>query len=165
MGDTKDFHKRNGEFSFVWVTRPPVPLPGLRLETMFHGVHTVYPPHGQIHLLIVRRADSATYRLFAQDNLLATVSREDLASGIDTRQFPGLITTDRGQHVLRLLHSRNRILSDAWLTFVGHKRPGMPKGLSIKEAEAQAASFDQQIQELSRPVEIQVRLMPLPPSR
>jgi lysophospholipase L1-like esterase len=165
MGDTKEFHKQNGEFSFVWVTRPPFPLPGFRLESTFRRTNTTWPPQGQIHSLIARNAEFATCRLFEQDQLLATVSREDLASGIDTRQFAELITTDRARHILRLIHTRNRILSDAWLTFVGHKRPGMTKGLPIKDAETQAASLDHQIQELSRPVEFHLWLMPLPAPR
>ena len=161
MGDTKDVHKQNGELDFVWVTSPPLPIRGFRLESTFRKTTTSYPSHGQIHSLIVRRAEAVSYRLFAEDQLLATVSREELAAGIDMRRFPGLITTDRGHHILQLLHSRNRILSDAWLTFVGHKRPGMPKGLPIREAESEAASLDRQIRELSRPVELHIRLLPL----
>jgi lysophospholipase L1-like esterase len=161
MGDTKEFHKQNGELDFVWVTSPPLPMPGFRLESNIRRTATSYPPHGQIHSLVVRRGEAGSYRLFAEEQLLATVSREELAASIDMRQFPDLITTDRGRHILQLLHSRNRILSDAWLTFVGHKRPGMPKGLAIKEAEPEAASLDRQIRELSRPVELHIRLMPL----
>jgi lysophospholipase L1-like esterase len=165
IGDTKDFHKQNGELDFVWVTAPPFPMSGFRLESTFRKTTSTYPPHGQIHSIIVRRAETASYRLFAKDQLLATVSREDLAAGIDTRQFPSLITTDRGRTILQLLHSRNRILSDAWLTFIGHKRPGMPKGLAIKEAEVEAASLDRQIHELSRRVELHIRLLPLSATR
>jgi lysophospholipase L1-like esterase len=165
LGDTKDFRKQNGELEFVWTTRPPVSLPGFRLESAFRRATMTYPPHGEIHSLSVRRAEGATYRLFAEDQLLATASREQLAAGIDTRQYPSLITTDRGRHILQLLHSRNRIMSDAWLTFVGHKRPGMPKGLGVKEAEAEAVSLDRQIEDLSRPVELHIRLLPLPASR
>jgi lysophospholipase L1-like esterase len=162
IGDTTDFHKQSGELSFVWVTRPPLPMPGFRLESTFRRITTAYPPQGQIHSLIVRRAEGATYRLFGEDQLLATVSREELAAGIDTRRFATLVTTDRGRHALQLLHSRNRILSDAWLTFIGHKRPAMPAGHAVKQAEAEAASLDRQIQELTRPVELHIRLLPLP---
>jgi hypothetical protein len=40
----------------------------------------------------------------------------------------------------------------------------MPKGHPIKEAEAEAGSLDRQIQELGRPVELRIRLLPLPSS-
>jgi lysophospholipase L1-like esterase len=165
MGDTRDFRKRDGEFSFTWVTQPPVPLIGFQLESTFHKTTTTLPPHGQIQSVIVRHAQAATYRVFAQDELLTTVSRDELAAGVDTRQFGSLITTDRARHILQLLHSRNRIIGDAWLTFVGHKRPGLPKGHSVQEAETEAASLDRQIRELSRPVELQLRLVPLPGTR
>ena len=165
IGNTRDFRKQNGELDFVWTTHPPVPMPGFRLESTFRRTTTTYPPHGQMDSLIVRRAEAGIYRLFVEDQLLSTASREELAAGIDMRQFPSVITTDRGRHILQLLHSRNRIMSDAWLTWVGHKRPGMPKGLGIKEAEAEAASLDRQIQVLSRPVDLHIRLLPLPASR
>jgi lysophospholipase L1-like esterase len=165
VGDTKAFHKQDGELSFVWVTRPPMPLPGFPLESHFRRATMTLPPHGQIHSLVARHAEFATYRLFEHDQLLATISREELASGLDTRQFAGLITTDRGRYILQLIHTRNRVLSDAWLTFVGHKRPGMTKGLPVREAEAQAASFNQQIQALGRPVELHFRLAPFSATR
>src|SRR6266850_1188665 len=160
VGDTREFHKQEGELRFVWVTRPPMPLPGFGLDFIFHGTRTTVPPQGQVHSLIAHQGAAGTYRLFEQDQLLTTLSREDLALGIDTRQFDHLITTDRGRHILRLIHTRNRILSDAWLTFAGHKRPGMPKGLPVEEAQAQAASVNRQIEELSRPVELHFRLVP-----
>jgi lysophospholipase L1-like esterase len=165
MGDTKDFRKQGGEFSFTWVTQPPVPLIGFRLESTVRRTTTTLPPYGQIHSVIVRHAGPATYRLFAQDELLATVSPSELASGVDTRQFANMVTTDRGRHILQLLRSRNRIIGDAWLTLVGHKRPGMAKGHSVQEAEVEAVSLDRQIRELSRPVELHLRLMPLPATR
>jgi hypothetical protein len=135
------------------------------LESTVRRTTTTLPPYGQIHSVIVRHAGPATYRLFAQDELLATVSPSELASGVDTRQFANMVTTDRGRHILQLLRSRNRIIGDAWLTFVGHKRPGMAKGHSVQEAEVEAVSLDRQIRELSRPVELHLRLMPLPATR
>jgi len=162
-GDTREFQRHEGELRFVWVTQPSMPLPGFGLESTVHGSRTIVPPQGQLHLLIARQGQAATYRLFEQDQLLTTVAREDLSRGIDLRQFDRLITTDRGRNILRLIHTRNRILGDAWLTFVGHKRPGMPKGLPVQDAEAQVDALNRQIKELSRPVELHFRLMPLIP--
>jgi lysophospholipase L1-like esterase len=162
MGDTREFHKLEGEVSFVWSTRPPMPWPGFGMEFTFHKTRMFFPAQGQSHLLIARNGQAPTYRLFEKEELLATLSREDLARGLDTRGFDRLITTDRGRTILHLTHTRNRILSDAWLTFVGHERPGMAKGLPIDEAKARAASVDRQIEELSRPVDLHLRLVALP---
>jgi hypothetical protein len=41
----------------------------------------------------------------------------------------------------------------------------MTKGLPVREAEAQAASFNVQIQELGRPVELHFRLAPFSATR
>jgi hypothetical protein len=164
-GDTRQFHRQEGELGFVWVTRPPMPLPGFELEHIVHGARTMIPAQGEAHSLIARNGEAATYRLFEQDQLLTTASREELVRGIDTRQFDRLLTTDRGRNILRLIHTRNRILSDAWLTFIGHKRPGMSKGLPLEEAATKASSITRQIDELSRPVELHLRLVALPTVR
>jgi hypothetical protein len=41
----------------------------------------------------------------------------------------------------------------------------MAKGLPLEEAEAKAASITRQIEELSHPVELRLRLVPLPTAR
>ena len=45
----------------------------------------------------------------------------------------------------KLIDKRRKIRSDAWRTFIGHKRPGVRKGLPIEEAEKQAAELDLKI--------------------
>jgi lysophospholipase L1-like esterase len=47
--------------------------------------------------------------------------------------------------LIKMIHQRGRILSDAWLTDIGHSRPGMTKGLPLKEAQAQAQELGQTI--------------------
>ena len=44
-----------------------------------------------------------------------------------------------------LILKRGRILSDAWLTDIGHQRPGMAKGLPLVEAQAQAEELKSEI--------------------
>lgn len=48
----------------------------------------------------------------------------------------------RGREVLALVQKKQRLLKDAWLTAVGHERPGMSKGLPLGEAERKAAELD-----------------------
>ncbi len=45
-----------------------------------------------------------------------------------------------------LVAKRQKVLHDAWLSHVGHKRPGTKAGLPLGEAQAQAAAIDQQLQ-------------------
>ena len=47
---------------------------------------------------------------------------------------------------LALISQRRRLLSDAWLTDIGHQRPGMKNGLPIAEAETKAKELSERIQ-------------------
>ena len=48
------------------------------------------------------------------------------------------------------VHDRQRLLTDAWLTAVGHRRPGMPAGLPLAQAQQKATEMDAQIRDLVR---------------
>jgi lysophospholipase L1-like esterase/pimeloyl-ACP methyl ester carboxylesterase len=50
-----------------------------------------------------------------------------------------------GNEIFKLVQEKQRLLKDAWLTDTGHKRPGMNRGLPLAEAEARAATLDDQI--------------------
>jgi len=45
----------------------------------------------------------------------------------------------------KLVSKRQAMMKDAWLTYTGHERPGMNKGLAIKEAKKQYREFDREI--------------------
>lgn len=51
--------------------------------------------------------------------------------------------------LLDLVAQRQRVRKDAWLTEIGHLRPGMNPGKSVKEAEAEAAAIEASIRKLS----------------
>lgn len=55
-----------------------------------------------------------------------------------------------GAAILKLIQQKQRLLKDAWLNDVGHKRPGMGKGVPVAEAQARAAELDRQIRGLAR---------------
>jgi lysophospholipase L1-like esterase len=50
--------------------------------------------------------------------------------------------------LLKLIRTRRKLLSDAWLTDTGHKRPGLTKGLPLTEANRQAAEIEVKIRTL-----------------
>jgi hypothetical protein len=52
---------------------------------------------------------------------------------------------------IKLVAQRQNMLRDAWLTATGHKRPGLPVGLSLDEAEIQSADILRHINALLRP--------------
>ena len=52
---------------------------------------------------------------------------------------------ERNAALLKLIERRRKVLSDAWLTHIGHKRPGMAKGVAVEEARRQAEGLALQI--------------------
>lgn len=53
-----------------------------------------------------------------------------------------------GLAILTLVGRKQAILKDSWLTEVGHKRPGLPRGLPPEEAGRRAAEVESQIRTL-----------------
>ena len=47
--------------------------------------------------------------------------------------------------LMKLVRERGRFLTDAWLNDIGHKRPGMAKGLPLDEARTKAAELSEEI--------------------
>jgi lysophospholipase L1-like esterase len=59
-----------------------------------------------------------------------------------------LASHPQGAELARLVQRRQRLLKDAWLTAVGHQRPGLTKGLPLPEAQAHAAELEAKIRAL-----------------
>lgn len=53
-----------------------------------------------------------------------------------------LLVSDEMTH---LVNKKNVVLHDSWLSHIGHKRPGMPTGLSLEEARTRAAEIDNEL--------------------
>ena len=60
----------------------------------------------------------------------------------------------KGAEIRKLVHQRQKILFDAWMTKIGHQRPGVPggpgvpPGPSLKDAEAKASTITNAINQL-----------------
>jgi hypothetical protein len=78
-------------------------------------------------------------------------------------RFPALTSNRNAADLLKLVQQRERLLSPAWVTAVGHKRPSTAAGLPLAEAERQAAPLEARIHELSRPVRLRLGLTPVAP--
>lgn len=53
-----------------------------------------------------------------------------------------------GDEVFKLVEERQAIMKDAWLTLIGHKRPGMKVGLPLKEAQLKRDDINLKIEAL-----------------
>ena len=71
----------------------------------------------------------------------------DLDEGLGGEQALGKLP--RGLEVLKLVQRKQRVLKDAWLTAIGHERPGMAKGVPLDEAEDQAEALENEIRNLT----------------
>jgi len=56
--------------------------------------------------------------------------------------------TEKAAAIYALVHKRQQLLHDAWLTQTGHKRPGVKQGLPVAEAEAEAKKINAEIEKL-----------------
>jgi lysophospholipase L1-like esterase len=56
--------------------------------------------------------------------------------------------TEKAAAIYALVHKRQQLLHDAWLTQTGHKRPGVKEGLPVAEAEAKAKEINAEIEKL-----------------
>lgn len=68
----------------------------------------------------------------------------------------GQIDKARGKRLMADVHAMRQMLTDAWLTKTGHKRPGMAKGVSIDDAGAVEKEIRARLVELLQPVELTI---------
>jgi lysophospholipase L1-like esterase len=145
-----------GVLRFSWLTRRPMPAdPAWDAESL---ALERFADRFNRHRLVVRGAPAARYQLCEGEKVLGTVTREQLAAGVNLLQFPDLSTNRGGPELLKLIRKRGRILCDAYLSDIGHQRPGMSKGLPVEAATKQAAELDAQVRQLAAPVTLSLRL-------
>ena len=113
--------------------------------------------------LASRRADDSRFRL-AGDGVHAStqghwlIAREflrsldvpDAALNADSFELATL-GAPTAPAVLDLVKRKQRVLKDAWLNEVGHKRPGMAKGKPVADAEREAAELAEQLKSVKPP--------------
>jgi lysophospholipase L1-like esterase len=115
--------------------------------------------HLNRHELIVSRASHPRYTIFEGDVRIGETSRDALKLGLDLTQFPELSTNRRAAALWKLAEKRQQLLGLAWLTDVGHNRPGTAKGIALDEARKQAATLETQIRALATPRPIALQLV------
>lgn len=105
------------------------------------GVH----PNAQGHWLIAReilREFGATSAVTSGSEAGALLQSSSLGSSIG-----GM---NKGAQVLELIRKRQALLKDAWLTSVGHQRPGMNPGKLLAEAQTEAELLTKELHSLMR---------------
>ena len=68
--------------------------------------------------------------------------------GIAVAKAWGIKSVEPSPELLKVVTQRTTVLHDAWLSEIGHKRPGVRTGLPIDKAESQAQELEEKIQML-----------------
>ena len=121
----------------------------------------VVDTHGPMNRFLAEQRRTNPQFLLAGDGVHANtqghwlIARELLrhwgadASLVNADQPDALVKSHpHGAEVLKLVQQRERVLKDAWLTHVGHQRPGMGQGKPLAEAESAARELAAKLREL-----------------
>jgi hypothetical protein len=90
--------------------------------------------------------DEGGHWFMAKIILLAS-GAEDLKTSTDFAS--SLASYPHGKEIHELIKQRSGLLQFAWLQKTGHKRPGVPKGLPIDEAQKKAEVLSEKIHQFS----------------
>ena len=99
--------------------------------------------------LTKKRETDPKYSLSSDGVHLNAVGHQIIADAI-SKQL-GIDPVSATNELLYLVAKRQEVLKLAWLAKIGHKRPGVPKGLKLTEAKMKAAEIQQQISEILKP--------------
>lgn len=156
-GKVKDVVVTETDLRFEWTTRLPWPADSRWHPRLVELARL--KQHLNRHDLIVSRLPKSKYVLWEGDKKLGVVARDEIKIGVDMTRFPELSTNVTAATLLKLVEKRQQLLGLAWLTDVGHNRPGTPKGIPLAEAQKQAAVLEKQVRELAQPRTLTLRLM------
>lgn len=112
-----------------------------------HG-WTVWDLHAEMNQALARHRKSDPRFTFARDGVHPNAAGHAVmaqpvlrAWGLRTHA-DGSPDHPQGETILNNVQQKQRLLRDAWLSQVGHERPGVTPGLPLDEAKAKAAEFD-----------------------
>ena len=121
--------------------------------------------HGPMNAFIEEQRKTKPDFVFAGDGVHANAAghalmAEQLIAGLAPTELDWWRRLQRSQYfpategkvLIDAIRKRGRILTDAWLTDIGHLRPGMAKGLSLEEAQTQAAALEKQIRDEAKQI-------------
>lgn len=111
------------------------------------------------YLLQINGLPAGDYELKEGDKVVAKFTAAEAAKGLDLLSAKDLTANQHAVELLKLISQRQRLQTDAWLNEVGHKRPGMAKGVPVAEADAKAAELQKQIHQLAQPVPLKLQVV------
>lgn len=95
----------------------------------------------------IRRKSVAAYT-FIPDGIHPNAEGQKLMGQTILKAWGVESTVEPSGELLKLVNAKTKLLHDAWLSDVGHKRPGVRAGLPLQKAKQNAAELDKQIDAL-----------------
>ena len=150
------------EGAHTWTFSSPAPIPPPADETPgFLAAAGFSRAINRLRVTIPAPA-SAAWRLEENGKLLAVLTGDKLASGIDLTSLPGLTLNLDAARALPVALSRHALVSGAWREHCGHTRPQTDRNFPpLEQALHQAASMENEISSLQKPREIVIKLVPV----
>jgi hypothetical protein len=183
-GRVSNLARAGDGIQFRWSARVPTPLDPAWDQRLLASAQS--PASFNRYHLVVTGLPADRYAVLEGANTLGQASRAQLEAGVDplnlepladsprvhrileitgaTKIFsfagaPGSLLRRRSAEIWPLIQQRQQLLAPAWLTEVGHKRPGTPAGLPLAEARPLASKLEARIRELAQPVPLTLRLV------
>ena len=151
-----------GAVSFTFKSRRPMPRdPELEKDAELLASE-FSPAKWDLHRLSISGIKAARYTLYEGQTALGEFTRDELGRGIDITRIEKLSINQEGERLRKALHDQMAVLGDSWRSQVGHKRPGVAIGLPLDQAAEKAGALGKGIGELVSPVEVHIRLVPVP---
>ncbi|MDB5350376.1 MAG: hypothetical protein JWN86_1623 [Planctomycetota bacterium] len=157
-GEVSALKSESGGVRFSWVSRIPMPHDPDWNATLVkrEGIDARLNQYQ----LTITGLDRDRYSIYEGDHVVGQATRDELTKGVDLLKLAELSTNRRSAELGELVRRRERLMSPAWLDFVGHKRPDTAKGLPLNEAKKQAGPITASIKRLARPVALEFRIIP-----
>ncbi len=112
-------------------------------------------------LFSVRNERAASCTVTVAGTAPGTFSRAQLAEGVSLTAAVETLGKARVDKLLPMVHTVRAMLTDAWLTDVGHKRPGMAQGLPIDQATETAKKQEIEIKAIAAPIPLAIDVRPV----
>ncbi len=110
---------------------------------------TVIDLHFPMNEALAQRRKKSPSFTFSPDGVHPTVEGQAFIARVLAQTWGLKLRADgspdhrQGNAILELIQKKQAALGPAWLSAVGHLRPGIARGLPVEQAEQQAAVFDE----------------------
>lgn len=111
------------------------------------GADQVIDIHTPMIEYLNRKRKSEPDYVFANDGVHLNAAGHAVMAAAILDKWKLKLPAEESAEARKIVRSRERLLHDAWLSEVGHERPGMKDGLPINQALSKAAELDKTLQQ------------------